>query len=275
MKRAIKAIPIAEIRIDGGTQSRVDIDPHWVHEMVDNIKNDVLYPPVEARYDGVCYWLSDGFHRYHAYTQLGLREIEVAYLPGTQFDAQLDSYKANSKHGKPRTRADKIKAVTNALANPLIEDKSNYAIAKICEVSQPFVASIRNPKAKEKQAEAKKQHTLKKAQEIRENDSEVKESVTNQISNQSVLEPAPVGGEAPDEAELIANQKMHEADLELMAKFLDADDKMAHLHEENKRLSHLVVMKDLRIKELMNEKSAAVKMVKELQKQLDKQKAKK
>ena len=45
--------------------------------------------------------------------------------------------------------------------------------------------------------------------------------------------------------------------------------------EENKKLSHLVVMKDLRIKELMNEKSAAIKMVKQLQKENDKLKAKK
>jgi hypothetical protein len=84
-----------------------------------------------------------------------------------------------------------------------------------------------------------------------------------------------VGGEAPDEAELLANEKKHEADLERLAAFLDADDKLKHYEEENKRLSHLVVMKDLRIKELMNEKSAAIKMVKDLQKQLDKLKAKK
>lgn len=270
MKRALKSVKTIDIRIDGDTQSRVDIDPHWVHEMVDNMKNDVEYPPIEARYDGVCYWLTDGFHRYHAYTQLGIGEIEVSYLPGTQFDAQLDSYKANSKHGKPRTRADKKKAVESALNNPLIEDKSNYAIAKICELSQSFVASVRNPEAKKKQAEAKKKHIVKKAKEFKPEP----ESVTSQTSNQNVLE-APVGGEAPDEAELLANEKKHEADLNRLAEMLDADDKMAHLWEENKRLSHLVVMKDLRIKELMNEKGVAIKMVKDLQKQLDKLKDKK
>jgi hypothetical protein len=275
MKRATKVVKAADIRIDGGTQSRVDIDPHWIHEMVDNMKNDVEYPLIEARFDGVHYWLTDGFHRYHAYTQLGIKEIEVSYLPGTQFDAQLDSYKANSKHGKPRTRADKAKAVESALANPLVEDKSNYAIAQICEVSQSFVASVRNPKAKQKQADAKKRHIIKKAEELKAGDEVETESVTSQTSNQSVVNQSPVGGEEPDEAELIANQKKQEADLETLGKFLDADDKMKHLYEENKRLNHLVVMKDLRIKELMNEKSAAVKMVKDLQKQLDKQKAKK
>ena len=271
MKRALKSVKVIDIRIDGGTQSRVDIDPHWVHEMVDNMKHDAEYPPVEARYDGVHYWLTDGFHRYHAYTQLGIKEIEVAYLPGTQFDAQLDSYKANSKHGKPRTRADKQKAVENALANPLIEDKSNYAIAKICEVSQSFVASVRNPKAKEKQVEAKKKHIVKKAEEIKSEN----ESVTSQTSNQNVLDTPVVGGEAPDEAELLANEKKREADMEMVANLLDSDDKMKHLWEENKKLTHEIVILDLRVKELMNEKNAAIKMVKDLQKQLDKLKAKK
>jgi hypothetical protein len=68
----------------------------------------------------------------------------------------------------------------------------------------------------------------------------------------------------------LANQKKHEADKELLASFLDADDKMAHLYEENTKLAHLNMMQDLRIKELMNEKNAAIKMVKDLQKQLDK-----
>ena len=63
--------------------------------------------------------------------------------------------------------------------------------------------------------------------------------------------------------------------MEMIANLLDSDDKMKHLFDENKRLTHLVVMKDLRIKELMNEKNTAVKMVKSLQKQLDDKKAKK
>ena len=278
MKRVLKTVKLADIRIDGGTQSRVDIDPHWVHDILENLKNNIEYDAVEARFDGVYYWLTDGFHRYHAHTQLGVKEIQVAYLPGTQFDAQLDSYKANSKHGKPRTRADRQRSVENALANPLIEDKSNYAIAKICEVSQPFVAAVRDPKAKEKQKEAKQRSIVKKAKEITDQQDEKptsetpkEPSNTNPISNTEVVN----GGEAPDEGELLANQKKQEADLERVAKFLDADDKMKHLYEENQRLSHLVSMKDLRIKELLNEKSAAVKMVKDLQKQVDKLKAKK
>lgn len=270
MKRVLKSVSVADIRIDGGTQTRVSVNPDWIQVMVDNMKNDVEYPPVEARYDGTHYWLSDGFHRYHAQSRLGLKSIEVMYLPGTMYEAQLDALGSNDTHGLYLTKEDKIKKVQMALENPLVKDKSNYAIAKLCKLSQSFVASVRDPKAKEKQQEAKKRHVVKKADEIKEQP----ESVTSQTSNQKESE-IPVGGEGPDEAELLANERKHQADLERLAAFLDADDKLKHYEEENKRLSHLVVMKDLRIKELMNEKSAAIKMVKQLQKENDKLKAKK
>jgi hypothetical protein len=267
---------MTDIRIDGGTQARVTVDPHWVKEMIDNMKNDVEYDAVEARFDGATYWLTDGFHRYHAYTQLGLKEIQVSFLPGTQFDAQLDAYGANDKHGKPLTREDKENKVRLALNNPLIEDKTNYYIAKLCKVSQSFVASVRDPAVKEKQADAKKQHILKKAEKIRENTDKKGDVNTSLTSNQKVPDAEkpqiPVGGEAPDDAEIKANQQKHEADLERLAEFLDADDKMAHLYEENEQLKHQVVILELRITELMNEKNAAIKMVKSLQKQIDKAK---
>ena len=205
MKRVLKMVSLTDIRIDGKTQARKNIDPHWVLGMVENMKIGIIYDPVQARFDGSTYWLTDGFHRYHAYTQLGIKEIEVAYLPGSQFDAQLDAIKANNKHGKPLTREDKENRVLMALDCVLVEDKSNYAIAKLCEVSQSFVAAVRDPKVKEKQAEAKKQHTIKKASKIRENDDELGKVLTSQTSNTSVSTPV-TEGENPDETELMANQ---------------------------------------------------------------------
>ncbi len=274
MKRALKFVNLADIRIDGGTQVRVSVNPEWIQGMVDNMKNDVEYPPVEARFDGTHYWLSDGFHRYHAQSRLGLKSIEVSYLPGTMYDAQIDALKANAKHGLPLTREDKIKKVKMALENPLLKDMNDVEIARLCEVSKPFVASVRRPEAKEKQDEARKRHAVKKAEKIQAEKLEPNASESNPITSDEKLT-APIGGEGPDEAELLANEKKHEADLERLAAFLDADDKLKHYEEENKKLSHLVVMKDLRIKELMNEKSAAIKMVKQLQKENDKLKAKK
>jgi hypothetical protein len=270
MKRALKFVNLADIRIDGGTQVRVSVNPEWIQGMVDNMKNDVEYPPVEARFDGTHYWLSDGFHRYHAQSRLGLKSIEVSYLPGTMHDAQIDALKANAKHGLPLTREDKIKKVQMALDNPSLKDMNDVEIARLCEVSKSFVGAVRRPEIKQKQAEAKKQHILKKAQQIRENTKDGGSESSSQTTEQP-----PVGGEGPDEAELLANEAQREADMAMVANLLDADDKMAHLWEENKKLTHEIVILDLRVKELMNEKNAAIKVAKDLQKQLDKIKGKK
>jgi hypothetical protein len=270
MKRALKFVNLADIRIDGGTQVRVSVSPEWIQGMVDNMKNDVEYPPVEARFDGTHYWLSDGFHRYHAQSRLGLKSIEVAYLPGTMHDAQIDALEANAKHGLPLTREDKIKKVQMALDNPSLKDLNDVEISRLCEVSKSFVGAVRRPEIKQKQAEAKKQHILKKAQQIKENTKEGKSESSSQTTDQP-----PIGGEGPDEAELLANEAQHAADLETLARFLDADDKMKHLYEEVQRLTSLNVGFELRIKELMNEKRSAVKLAEKLQRELDKIKGKK
>jgi predicted nucleic acid-binding Zn-ribbon protein len=56
---------------------------------------------------------------------------------------------------------------------------------------------------------------------------------------------------------------------------LEADDALAVAHAEITRLNLAYAQLDVRFKGLMNERNQAVKMVKELQKQIDKSKAKK
>lgn len=264
MNRVLKSVKINSVRIDGDTQSRVDIDANWVNGIVDDIKNEIKYDPIEARFDGVHYWLSDGFHRYLANKQIGAKEINVAYLPGTQLDAQIDSYSANSKHGKPRTRADKQKAVEKAVAHPQLQGKSNYEIAKICMVSQPFVAAVRDPSKKKKQTENVEKHFKEKA-----------EKNTNLISSENTTTSENTYENCgPDDDELKANELALQADQDAMYKLLEADDALATAHEEIKRLNYLNAQLEIRINGLMNEKNEAIKMVKKLQKENDKLKAK-
>lgn len=269
MKRTIKTVDLADIRIDGGTQMRVSVSPEWIQGMVDNMKNGVEYPDVEARFDGTHYWLTDGFHRYHAQCRLGLKKFQVSYLPGTQEDAIRDARKANTTHGLPLNREDKVNKVKIALQDPLLADWSDAEIAKECEVSKSFVGAIRRPEVREKQKENMKRHVQKKAREAEQAD-----EAENSLTTPEVPSSLTTGAE-PDEAELRANEAQREADMEAVAKFLDADDKMKHLYEENQRLLSANVGLRLRITELMNEKSAAVKMVKQLQKENEKLKGKK
>jgi uncharacterized ParB-like nuclease family protein len=135
-----KIIKLCEIRLDGGTQPRTEIDQNLVDEYAENI--DQL-PPVTVFFDGVKYWLADGFHRYHAHNRANLSEINCIVINGTQRDAILHSVGVNADHGKRRTNEDKRKAVLTLLKDEEWSKWSNRQIAKACKVSPGFVDIIR------------------------------------------------------------------------------------------------------------------------------------
>jgi hypothetical protein len=198
---------------------------------------------------------------------LGLKEIEVDYKPGTQEDAQDLALSANGKHGLPRNNATKRKSVESALSMERHAGKSNREIAKLCDVSDTFVAVVRNPEMKKKQAEKIERHFEKKLQE---RGLTAGDTVAVETTDDRGLTAPEVDGSEPDDAELEANEMAMQADLEMVSKFLEADDKLAALMEENKKLNFLVAQKEVRIAALMREKSECIKLCKKLQTQVDK-----
>lgn len=136
-------INIEEIRIDGGTQSRVEINQQVVADYVEAIKAGVRMPPVSLYFDGAAYWLVDGFHRYHAHNQAGKKSIDAESKSGTQREAVLYSVGANSDHGLRRSNADKRKAVGILLADAEWSKWSDRQIAEACAVSNNFVSELR------------------------------------------------------------------------------------------------------------------------------------
>jgi hypothetical protein len=264
----MKKIKIDDIRIDGGTQCRVVIDQATVYSYLEAMKEDAVFPAMETTFDGSTHWLTDGFHRYHAYKLLGIKEIEVKYTPGTLHDARVAALKANGKHGKPLSNEDKRNKVQMALTLEGFTEKSNYEIAKLCEVSQSFVAAIRDPKVKEKQQENNVRRQVKRAKEVEQNTSGT--SSLNTTPRESTYENC-----GPDEDELKANELALKADQDMMYKLLESDDALADAHLEIKRLNHLNAQLEIRINGLMNEKNEAIKLVKKLQKENDRLKAQK
>ena len=261
----MKKVKLDAIRIDGGTQCRLVIDQPTVYAYLEAMKEGDEFPMLETVFDGSTHWLTDGFHRYHAYKLLGIKEIEIKYKPGTLQDAQIEALKANSKHGKPLTNEDKRNKVEMALKIEGFAEKSNYEIAKLCQVSQPLVASVRDPAKKEKQAANKAKHTIKKAEEI---------SGTNQISSENTTvgentDKIPADGQNPDEAEIQASERAMQADLDAMYKLLESDEPLKVAHEEIKRLNYLTSQQEIRIHGLMNERNECVKMLKKVQRELD------
>jgi hypothetical protein len=139
-KPKIEQIRIAEIRLDGGTQSRVEIDRSYVSELAEVI--DAL-PPVVVFCDGATTWLADGFHRVEALRAANVEKARCEVRQGSQRDAQLYGAGANASHGLRRTNADKRRAVETLLADPEWSKWSDRMIAERCAVHHQLVATVR------------------------------------------------------------------------------------------------------------------------------------
>jgi len=258
-----KRLKLSDVRIDGGTQLRCQMYPDWVSTIVENMKNDANYPALSAVYDGENYWLWDGFHRYYALKQLGVKEFEVDFTLGTLDDARELALEANDKHGKPPTREDKIYRVQECRKWEKYKDATFNAIAKACNVSASFVGAILDPKIAEKQKENKDRSDAKRLAQKAENLSSTKQ-------DEQEAPAAPSEGMAPSEEEMAATEAALAADVEAMQKLLEADDKLAEAYKVIEAQNLRIAQQDLRMKGLMNEKNEAIRMVKDLQKQLDK-----
>jgi len=135
---------IADIRTDGGTQPRAELDPDTVAEYVEAMKGGAEFPAVVVFSDGETYWLVDGFHRVDAAKATGRETIPADVREGTRRDAVLYSVGANATHGLRRTNADKWRAVVTLLGDEEWRQWSDNEIARRCAVSQPYVSKLRD-----------------------------------------------------------------------------------------------------------------------------------
>jgi len=139
-----KVMNIGALVLDAKLQSRTEIDEATVSDYADNIKEGDEFPPVLVFFDGISYYLTDGYHRYHAHKRAQKVSILCSVVNGTFRDAVLHATGVNSKHGMRRTHADKRKAVMTLLDDFEWSDWSNAEIARQCGVSPTFVANLRD-----------------------------------------------------------------------------------------------------------------------------------
>jgi hypothetical protein len=132
----IQPLPLAKIRTDGGTQVRVD-------RYAEALNENETFPPVVVFFSGSTYWLADGFHRLKAHEKAGRTEIECEVHEGQRSDAILYAVGTNARHGKPRTSADKRKAVKTLFKNQEWAQWTDREIARRCCVSPTFVGEVR------------------------------------------------------------------------------------------------------------------------------------
>lgn len=174
----LASLDINRIRIDGGTQPRVQLDGAKVKEYSEAILHQgAKFPPIDVFFDGAHYWLADGFHRLFAHQMLAgnesvvnllaqldqdIRRIAARVHRGSQREAILFSVGANALHGLPRKNEDKRQAVDTlvrdvqegcAVGHHVCLDRpreewcwnawSNGEIARQCAVSRHLVINVR------------------------------------------------------------------------------------------------------------------------------------
>ena len=136
-------LQLNQIRTDGGTQPRAQLNYNTVTEYAESIEDGATFPPVEVMYDGSDYWLWDGFHRVESHKKAGCTAIRANVKQGTRRDAVLASVGANNDHGLRRTNDDKRRAVMTLLNDAEWVKWSDREIARQCGVTHPFVSGIR------------------------------------------------------------------------------------------------------------------------------------
>ena len=136
-------LQLTQIRIDGGTQSRVEINNDIVSEYAEELKNGASFPQLTVFFDGVDYWLVDGFHRYHAHKLACIDNADCDVRNGSLREAQLFSVGVNDTHGLRRSNGDKKKAVELLLNDSEWSLWSDTAIAKKCSVDHKTVSKYR------------------------------------------------------------------------------------------------------------------------------------
>lgn len=136
-------LDINKIRIDCGTQVRSKIEDDRVLHYFELMSDGVVFPPVTVHFDGVEYYLTDGFHRYHAQNRLKRKQIEVREIKGTLRDGILFSKKANGTHGIPLSYTDRRQAAIDMLQDYEWDKWSDREIADHVNLSQPTVSKLR------------------------------------------------------------------------------------------------------------------------------------
>lgn len=142
----VKTLELETIVVDGGTQFRASTNDAKVAEYTQLFEESEAWPfstPCEVFFDGLAYYLVDGFHRFLAAKRAGIKQIECNVRNGTLRDAIKFALGANAKHGLHRSNEDKRKAVAFALSDKEWSKLSSRALADICGVGSRFVDSMR------------------------------------------------------------------------------------------------------------------------------------
>lgn len=141
MQTQIQDIPLEQVNIFGGTQTRLKTNDDAVESYADEMMRGTVFPPISVYFDGTTYWLADGFHRFLARKRNGATTISAEVQPGGRTEALRHALGANATNGVYRTNGDKRNAVEIALEE--WPEQANTVLAELCKVSVELVRTCR------------------------------------------------------------------------------------------------------------------------------------
>jgi hypothetical protein len=137
----VKMLAIADLVLDAEVHVRAETSSARVEQYtVAYMKGDV-FPPIDVFYDGCDYFVANGFHRVPSRKAAGFTDILANVRRGSRRDAFL--FGLTQDRGLGHSHADKRKKVTKILGDAELRSWSDAVIARMCDVSPPFVGKMR------------------------------------------------------------------------------------------------------------------------------------
>ncbi len=140
----VHTVAIDTVVVDADLQMRVETPTDTIHEYVEAMKADAVFPPLEcADVDGA-WLLYDGFIRLAAYKRRHATEITVRVrVAESRDDVVLWAVQANSHQGLKRTNADKKHSVLVLLSTAKYGNMTNEQAGNEAGVSKEMVRKYR------------------------------------------------------------------------------------------------------------------------------------
>lgn len=240
----MKELKVSDIRIDGGTQIRKQLNQNKVSEYAEQMTDGETFPPITVFFDGSSYWLASGFHRLFATKLNGKETISADVKDGTVDDATLFAL-GDNKHGLNMTAEDYRRSIEIMLNHPKWKKWSNVQIAKHIGVSAMTVGRVK----KEREPDAPKEKTY-----------------VDKHGNETTMDTSNIGKKAKPKDEPKEEVKDEESYDPAEEKMRELMDTITHLADENTLLRDKIAIGQWDASEI--EKIDAEETIKNLREQI-------
>lgn len=158
-------ILIADLERNPEVQGRVARNQDVIDGYKDQMLEGDVFPPIDVFFDGAKYRVADGFQRVEAAELAEFDTIIAEVHQGGFREAKHYACGSNTKHGLPRSNADKRRVALMMLKDEEWGHWSDSEIARHCGVTHPFVGKVRRELESDGEIEPVTERTVKRGGE--------------------------------------------------------------------------------------------------------------